>query len=341
MRRLWICPDCGRSFANARQSHACGSSDLSAHLRGRPSAILETFERFRQEVLRSGPATIVPERTRIAFHTRMSFAVAVPGRTALGGHLVLPATVRSKRFRKTERVGRRTVVHSFRWARPEEIDDQVSGWIARSYLVGLQRHLPHRDPPAIRTRRLDLVCVTPEAMVALRRGDRAAAERALGAPIPDEWTPGGRSAETPEDWSWLRFPLAEYAQDPDALQWMARALVLRGRRPRVVGNAGFHGRPGDGVPEIGYQVAPRDRRRGYATEAVSALVEWASREHGIRRIRAGVGPGNAASLGVVGGLGFRRVGVRPDEMGGEELVLELDGASAFRPSPRAKARPVR
>jgi len=342
VRRLWICPDCGRPFARVRQSHACGLSDLSSHLRGRPGDVVETFERFRQEVLRSGPATLLPERTRIAFHTRMSFAVAVPGATALGGHLVLPVTVRSKRFRRIERVGHRTVVHTFRWARPEEVDEQVSGWIARSYLVGLQRHLPHRDPPVIRARRLDLAPITPEAMVALRRGDRGAAERALGAPIPPEWAPGGGSAEAPEDWSWLRFPLAEYAQDPAALQWTARALILRGRRRRVVGNAGFHGRPGaDGVPEIGYQVAPADRGRGYATEAVGALVEWAAREHGSRRVRAGVDPDNAASLRVVGDLGFRRVGTRSGETGGEELVLELRTPTAFRPSPAARARPLR
>jgi [ribosomal protein S5]-alanine N-acetyltransferase len=287
--------------------------------------VVEAFDRFRLEVLRCGPVTMIPERTRVAFHTRMSFAVLMPRTTHLRGHLVLPGTVRSKRFDKIERVGRRTVVHSFRFAGPEEIDDRVSSWIARSYLVGLQRHLPYQNPQPIRSRRLDLVSMTPEAMVALLRGDRPGAERALGAGIPDERSPG--------DWSWFRFRLAEYAADPEALPWMARAMVLRGRWPRVVGNAGFHGRPGaDGVPEIGYEVASTERRRGFATEAASALIEWAAAEHGVERFRAVVGPWNTISLRIVRGLGFRQVGVQTDEVDGEELVFVLERPSAFRPS---------
>ena len=335
MSRLWTCPDCGRTFAAARQSHACGRSDLARHLAGRSDAVVASFDRFRREVLRCGPATMIPERTRVAFHTRMSFAVLMPRSRYLRGHLVLPRMVRSRRFDKVERVGRRTVVHSFRLDGPDEIDDRFSDWIATSYLVGLQRHLEHRDPLAIRSPRLDLVPMTPEAMVALLRGDRAGVQRALRAPIPDEWssTELGRGEWAGADWSWLRFRLAEYAEDPEALPWMARALVRRGRWPRVVGDAGFHGRPGaDGIPEIGYEVAAGERRKGYATEAAAALVEWAFRERDAERVRACVGPWNTASLRVVRGLGFRQVGVRTDEVDGEELVFELERPTAFRPS---------
>jgi len=296
---------------------------------------VQAFERFRQEVLRCGPVTMIPEKTRVAFHTRMSFAVLIPRSRYLRGHLVLPARVRSARFDRAERVGRRTFVHSFRIDDADEIDDRLSTWIADSYLVGLQRHLEHRDPPPVRSRRLDLVPMTPEAMVALLRGDRGAAQRALGAPIPDEWrtTELGRGERAGADWSWLRFRLAEYAQDPEAMQWMARALVRRGRWPRVVGDAGFHGRPGaDGIPEIGYEVAASERRKGYATEAAMALVEWAFREHGVERVRACVGPWNEGSLRVVKGLGFQKIGVRMDEVDGEELVFELSRPTAFRPS---------
>jgi len=300
---------------------------MAPHLRGKPPAVVDTFDRFRREVLRCGPVTVIPERTRVAFHTRMSFAVLMPRTRYLRGHLVLPGTVRSRRFDTTERVGRRTVVHAFRLSEPEEIDAQFSAWIARAYLVGTQRHLPHTDPPHIRSRRLDLVAMTPEAMVALLRGDVGGAQKSLGARIPEEW--GASSA----DWSWLRFRLAQYAEDPGVLPWTARAMVLRGRWPRVVGNAGFHGPPGaDGVAEIGYEVASTDRRQGYATEAAAALIEWAAREHGVERFRACVGPWNRGSLRLVRGLGFRQVGVRIDEVDGEELVFELARPTAFRPS---------
>src|SRR3954453_5051180 len=88
---------------------------------------------------------------------------------------------------------------------------------------------------------------------------------------------------------------------------------------------GFHGPPNDdGRVEGGYHVGPGVRRRGFATEAVRALLEWAWREHGISRYRASVAPTNVASLAVVAGLGFRQTGRQWDDIDGEELVFELD-----------------
>ena len=43
----------------------------------------------------------------------------------------------------------------------------------------------------------------------------------------------------------------------------------------MIGDAGWKGRPGpDGTAEIGYGLAARYRGRGYATEALEALVSW-------------------------------------------------------------------
>jgi RimJ/RimL family protein N-acetyltransferase len=97
----------------------------------------------------------------------------------------------------------------------------------------------------------------------------------------------------------------------------------------MIGHIGFHGPPGvnalkadDGV-EVGYTIFTPWRRRGYATEAVAALTEWARREHGINRIVASIGPENEASLGLVRNLGFVEVGRHWDEIDGEELEFEL------------------
>ena len=39
---LWVCPACGRAFANFHQSHACGPLDLTHHLAGRGDAVKAT-----------------------------------------------------------------------------------------------------------------------------------------------------------------------------------------------------------------------------------------------------------------------------------------------------------
>jgi RimJ/RimL family protein N-acetyltransferase len=83
----------------------------------------------------------------------------------------------------------------------------------------------------------------------------------------------------------------------------------------LVGTAGFFGPPDDsGTVEIGYEVAPDQRRLRYATETASALVAWALEQDGVRRVVAAPLPDNVASQRVLENAGFTRVGVRGDEL---------------------------
>ena len=86
---------------------------------------------------------------------------------------------------------------------------------------------------------------------------------------------------------------------------------------------------GDDAVEVGYSIFESYRRRGYATEVVRALIDWASSEHGIRHFVASISPENEPSLALVRRLGFERTGRHWDEEDGEEVEFELrisDGA---------------
>jgi len=74
--------------------------------------------------------------------------------------------------------------------------------------------------------------------------------------------------------------------------------------------------------EIGYEVFPAYRRRGYAREAVLAMFDWAQRDPSVLRFRATVSPGNLPSRQLIAGLGFIEVGTQRDEDDGEETVFE-------------------
>jgi hypothetical protein len=87
-----------------------------------------------------GPVEILPEKTRIALHVRMSFAAFVPRTSWLDGHLVLARRVDSPRFRRIETYSAHNVLHAFRLTAPDQIDDEFAGWLAEAYAVGLQRH---------------------------------------------------------------------------------------------------------------------------------------------------------------------------------------------------------
>lgn len=138
---LWTCRRCNRTFANRNQSHSCGRYDLEHHFRGKPAEVRLLFETFVAAVQALGPVEVLPEKTRIAFHVRMSFAQVTPRRRWLDGHLVLARRVESPRFRLVETFSPRNHRHVFRLATPGEIDRQFRVWLAEAYAVGEQRHL--------------------------------------------------------------------------------------------------------------------------------------------------------------------------------------------------------
>jgi hypothetical protein len=137
---LWECPRCGRGFANRNQSHACGTWTLDRHFDGRPTHVRALYERFLALVERSGPVRVLPEKTRIAFQVRMSFAQLTVRRHWVLGHLVLARRVEDARFHKVESFSPRNHAHHFRLDEAEDVD-RLAPFVAEAYAVGCQAHL--------------------------------------------------------------------------------------------------------------------------------------------------------------------------------------------------------
>lgn len=138
---LWRCPKCRRAFANRNQSHACGRHSLSHHFDGKRPGIRALFDAVVDAVRSIGPVRVLPEKTRIAFQVRMSFAQVTPRQRWLDGHVVLARRVEHPRFRKVETFSPRNHLHAFRIHDPAEIDGEFRAWLAEAYRVGEQRHL--------------------------------------------------------------------------------------------------------------------------------------------------------------------------------------------------------
>src|SRR5436190_12582615 len=138
---MWRCPDCGRQFANRNQSHACGRYTLASHFEGKPSGVRAIFNKVLHLARKNGPITVLPEKTRIAFQVRMSFAAFVVRRNWVDGHVVLARRVENRRFRRIETFSPRNHLHVFRFENVGDVDAEVSSWLTEAYQVGQQRHL--------------------------------------------------------------------------------------------------------------------------------------------------------------------------------------------------------
>jgi Domain of unknown function (DUF5655) len=144
---LWTCPECRRTFANRNQTHFCGSTtSLDAHFERRDPRVRALFDRFVAHVRALGPVEILPEKTRIAFHVRMSFAVLSPRKDGLVGHFVLARRVEHPRFTRVETYSARNHLHAFRIVDERDFDEEFLAFLAEAYAVGEQKHVERRRP---------------------------------------------------------------------------------------------------------------------------------------------------------------------------------------------------
>jgi Domain of unknown function (DUF5655) len=138
---MWRCPRCGRSFASVNQTHTCAAlRSVDSHFAGADAEVRQVFDAIVAITTALGPFEILAEKTRIAFHVRMSFAAFTVRRHWLDGHVVLARKVSSPRFRRVEVYSPSNVLHAFRLSRPDEVDDEVRAWLAEAYAVGQQQH---------------------------------------------------------------------------------------------------------------------------------------------------------------------------------------------------------
>ena len=94
------------------------------------------------------------------------------------------------------------------------------------------------------------------------------------------------------------------------------------QRRAAVRRLRFHGKPDDGIAEVGYGIEESSRSQGLATEATRACVEWALSQPGIIAVRATTFPWHHASLGVIRKVGMIQCGVREHAIFGELYVFE-------------------
>ena len=159
------------------------------------------------------------------------------------------------------------------------------------------------------TSRLELVPATLTLIEAeLNSNSRLAS--ALGAHVPDDWPPGEYDRPA------IEYFRAKLSANPEHVGWYGWYAILRptdSEPATLVGAGGYFGPPvSNDVVEIGYSVVHSFKGRGYATELVRALVEYAFATGRVKRIVAHTTPENIGSVKVLEKSGFRFVGSGKD-----------------------------
>jgi hypothetical protein len=140
MPEMWTCPACGRNFANRNQSHACARHALALHFEGKSANVRAIYDAFTAMLQSFGPLTILPEKTRIAFQVRMSFAQLTLRRNWALGHLILARRAEDPLFVRVETFSPRNHLHAFRLDDPAKVE-ALSDYAREAYAVGRQEHL--------------------------------------------------------------------------------------------------------------------------------------------------------------------------------------------------------
>ena len=149
------------------------------------------------------------------------------------------------------------------------------------------------------TNNLRLITVERVHVEALSRNKRELAA-ILGVTVPDSWP------YFPEAFS---LPVNE-SERPERLptDWPGYFFIHPEERV-LVGNGGFTGEPDDsGTVEIGYEIAPEHRNRGFATEAARAMIDYSFAHEEVRAVIAHTLAEPNASNSVLRKVGMTFVG---------------------------------
>ena len=166
--------------------------------------------------------------------------------------------------------------------------------------------------PVISTKRLQLLALTA-GQLRLYLVDPGRLEEALN--LQPGLAPAGQALRRA-----IGLKLQDMAGlDERLLAWHTYWLVIVSERQTGAGLVGFKGSPDEnGQVELGYGIEPSDRSRGYATEAVGALVEWAYASPECLAVTARTQATNEVSMAVL-----RKVGFQPNGSENGQLLWRL------------------
>lgn len=149
MSSSWVCPDCARQFANRSQWHSCGNRELDDVPAGSTEDFMAIYLAVGATLADHGEFRVHPQKTRIAFISRMTFASVKLARRWADLSFILPYPVDHARIRRIDLYGPTSFAHEIRLDSAADVDASVGRWLAEALRRGDQETLDagaHVDP---------------------------------------------------------------------------------------------------------------------------------------------------------------------------------------------------
>ncbi len=161
----------------------------------------------------------------------------------------------------------------------------------------------------IETPHLKIVALDYESLILLKR-DRILLEKHLDL----NFTGHKVSSEVQDEIkSELHYRIEDVQENPEHFEWYTSWEIILKEQEESIGAIGFTALPDEnGTSTFGFYIDERHRNRGYASEALAAMTQWAFKNNKLLQITANTSHQNKNSQKVLKKIGFVIVGTDND-----------------------------
>ncbi len=129
----WKCPKCGRSFAKKNQWHSCQTAPVDTHFKDKDPNVRKIYDSLVKELEKFGRFRADAVKSSINLINKYHFGSVTVQEKALRLGFVSDEKARSARIVQTQELGPNRVGHSVKLESPDDVDEQLLGWLHRAY----------------------------------------------------------------------------------------------------------------------------------------------------------------------------------------------------------------
>lgn len=158
----------------------------------------------------------------------------------------------------------------------------------------------------ITSQRLTLIPLSNKLLSIWNQKGRVELEKALKL-NPNHWAVNELTTAESDD-ALKNFWIPQTQLNPENFRWVTNWEIVLKSQNISIGGIGFGGYPVDGVTEIGYLIDEHYQKNGFATEALTCLLDWAFANPILKTVFADTPKDNLPSQNVLLKNGFKKTG---------------------------------